>query len=93
MCNQIVGVKLNYEEFPIAQFFTKVSTEKEAIELVWRYKFDGYKCPKCNEVILPTQKSSRDCECKAVDTSTDLEWVLYFKTLKFLCSTGLEQYI
>lgn len=39
---------MNYEEFPIAQFFTKVSTEEEAVELVWRYKSsDGYSCPKC----------------------------------------------
>lgn len=67
MCNQIVGVKLNYEEFPIAQFFTKVSTEKEAIELVWRYKTsDGYKCPKCNEVHFYQHKNRPEIrECKS----------------------------
>lgn len=40
---------MQYEEFPIAAFFTKVSTEKEAVELVWKYKSsDGHSCSKCH---------------------------------------------
>lgn len=39
----------NYTEYPLADFFNQIASEKQAIELVWAYKSEngGHKCERC----------------------------------------------
>lgn len=58
---------MNYEEFPIINFFDKVTTEQDAIDLVWKYKSESsYRCPKCGgSDYYQHSKRSEIRECKS----------------------------
>jgi hypothetical protein len=40
------GEFMVYEEFPFVEFFSKVATETQVIEMAWKYKTEalGYRC-------------------------------------------------
>jgi transposase-like protein len=57
-----------YEEFPIVEFFSKITTEDQAIEMAWKYKTEahGYRCPKCPEIGFYHHKKRPEIrECKS----------------------------
>lgn len=56
-----------YIEFPLGKFFKKISTEKQARDLVWQTRFPdgGPKCTKCNSdsfFELKTRPEVRECK-------------------------------
>jgi transposase-like protein len=62
----MVGGFMRYQEFPLTEFFTVISTEQEAINLVWNYKSaDGYNCPRCYRKKFYQHKNRPEIrECK-----------------------------
>jgi transposase-like protein len=59
---------MKYAEFPLDKFFKKVSTEKQARDLVWQTRFgvDGLKCPKCiGDSFFELKSRPEVRECKA----------------------------
>jgi transposase-like protein len=59
---------MQYEEFPISDFFSKITTSEQAINLLWRYKTADkeYCCPKCTDIhYYQHQKNLEIRECKS----------------------------
>jgi len=50
---------MQYEEFPISDFFSKITTSEQAINLLWRYKTADKEYSAQNVLISTTINTKR----------------------------------
>ena len=61
---------MDYQKIPISKFFSKISSEEKARELLWKCRFGkkGFQCPHCqcqNFFFIHTRPEVRQCkDCK-----------------------------
>jgi uncharacterized metal-binding protein (TIGR02443 family) len=83
---------MQYQEFPFKKFFADISTEKQAIELVWANKTSsGYKCPKCNaDKFYQHKKAPEIRECVSCGHQHRLRKNTIFENSKMPMLTWLQ---
>ena len=84
-----------YEEYTSERFFSEITTEEDARELVWRSRFQGktFECPHCQFEQFYAHTSRPEVRtCKACRRQTRVRAGTIFEASKTPCYFGSKHY-